>query len=326
MKEIKPIGMKIGSQITAIACRDEDGKIDITSIKTCVRYSNGFVKKGSASFKVGEDAAEYDDAIFPLALGVVETEEGVKQLIDILSTMQIHSGASIVLASPAVQMKEGNDRLAHAIKQVCQPQSLTMFSEGLCSAVHLSSLDFINKSAIFSLNLGSSTTEIGCFNDGDEIHLSAHPEACGNRVDKEIAKKVGNLVGDAIISIKSLREMKEDTSLIDPKTYTVEGMTRHGKKEAQVSDEIILPLKEYAANVATIFCGEVIGGVNTTIRNMALKSPLFISGGMSNVPGMPELIGDLIYEKMNHRFEIRCSQEKDNHLTAAKGALLIAEE
>ncbi|MFZ2410067.1 MAG: cell division protein FtsA [Candidatus Methanoperedens sp.] len=320
------IGIKIGSQITAIARRNEEGKIDIASIKTCVRYSKGIVKKDSADIKVGEDAADYDDAIFPLELGVVETEEGVKQLIDILNTMQLPPGASMVLASPAVQMKEGNDRLAQAIRQVYKPQSLTMFSEGLCSAVHLSSMDFINKSAIFSLNLGSSTTEIGCFNDGDEIHLSAHPEVCGNRVDKEIAKRVGNLVGDAIVSIKRIREMKEDTSLIDPKTYTVEGMTRHGKKEAQVSDEIILPLKEYAGTVATIFCGEVIGAVNTTIRNMALKSPLFISGGMSNIPGMPELIGDLINEGMNHRFEICCSPEKDNHLTAAKGALLIAED
>ncbi|WAM22558.1 MAG: cell division FtsA domain-containing protein (plasmid) [Candidatus Methanoperedens sp.] len=326
MAERNQIGIKIGSQITAIACRNEEGKIDVTHIKTCVRYSKGFVKKDSADFKVGEAAAEYDDAIFPLELGDVETEDGVKQLIDILNTMQLHSGASMVLASPAVQMKEGNDRLAQAIKQVCKPQSLTMFSEGLCSAVHLSDMDFINKSAIFSLNLGSSTTEIGCFNEGNEIHLSAHPEACGNRVDKEIAKRVGNLVGDAIVSIKRIREMKEDTSLIDPKTYTVEGMTRHGKKEAQVSDEIILPLKEYAENVAAIFCGEVTGAVNTTIRNMALKSPLFISGGMSNIPGMPELIGNQIYEKMHHRFEICCSQGKDNHLTAAKGALLIAEE
>jgi hypothetical protein len=47
---------------------------------------------------------------------------------------------------------------------------------------------------------------------------------------------------------------------------------------------------------------------------------------MSNVPGMAELIWDLIYEKMHHRFEICCSQEKDNHLTAAKAALLIAED
>ncbi|MFA4936445.1 MAG: hypothetical protein WC568_11475, partial [Candidatus Methanoperedens sp.] len=250
----------------------------------------------------------------------------VKQLIDILNTMQLPPGASMVLASPAVQMKEGNDRLAQAIRQVYKPQCLTMFSEGLCSAVHLSSMDFINKSAIFSLNLGSSTLELGCFNEGNEIHLSAHPETCGNRVDKEIAKKVGNRVGDAIVSIKRIREMKEDTSLIYPKTYTVEGMTRHGKKEAQVSDELIFPLKAYAENVATIFCGEVIGAVNPTIRNMALKSPLFISGGMSNIPGMPDLIGDLINEGMNHRFEISCSQEKDNHLTAAKGALLIAEE
>lgn len=66
--------------------------------------------------------------------------------------------------------------------------------------------------------------------------------------------------------------------------------------------------------------------MNTTLINMALKSPLFISCGMSNVPGMAKLIEDLIYEKMHHKFEICCSQEKDNHLTAAKGALLIAEE
>lgn len=320
------IGLKIGSQITAIARRNEEGKTEVTSIKTCVRYSKGIVKKDGVGFKVGENAAEYDDAIFPLELGVVETDEGVKQLIDILTTIQLPFGASMVLASPAVQMKEGNDRLAQAIKQVYKTDDIVMFSEGLCSAVHLSSMDFINTSAIFSLNLGSSTLELGCFNEGNEIHLSAHPEVCGNRVDKEIAKRVGNLVGDAIVSIKRIREMKEDTSLIDPKTYTVEGMTRHGKKEAQVSDEIILPLKEYAENVATIFCGEVIGAVNTTIRNMALKSPLFISGGMSNIPGMPELIGDLINEKMHHKFEICCSHEKDNHLTAAKGALLIAEE
>jgi hypothetical protein len=322
----KQIGIKIGSQITAIARRTEEGTIEVTHIKTCVRYSKGVVKKGGADFKVGEAAAEYDDAIFPLELGVVETEEGVKELTDILSTIQLPSGASMVMASPAVQMKEGNDRLAKAIKQVYKPEHLVMISEGLCSAVHLSSTDFINTSAIFSLNLGSSTLELGCFNEGNEIHLAVHPEVCGNRVDKEIAKRVGNLVGDAIVSIKRIREMKEDTSLIDPKTYIVEGMTRHGKKEAQVSDEITLPLKEYAENVATIFCEEAIGAVNTTIRNMALKSPLFISGGMSNVPGMSELIGNLIQEKMNHKFEICSSQEKDNHLTAAKGALLIAEE
>jgi hypothetical protein len=53
--------------------------------------------------------------------------------------------------------KEGNDMLAQASRQVYKPDHLVMFSEGLCTAVHLSGMDFINKSAIFSLNLGSST-------------------------------------------------------------------------------------------------------------------------------------------------------------------------
>jgi hypothetical protein len=75
----------------------------------------------------------------------------------------------------------------------------------------------------------------------------------------------------------------------------------------------VLKHQIYAGNVATILCGEVTGAVNTTIRNMTLKSPLFISGEMSNVQGMPELIKYLIYEKMQYKFERRCSQEKDNH-------------
>lgn len=317
------IGIKIGSQNTAIARRDVIREINTTYIKTCVRYPKGILKNNDII--VGDAASEFVDVKYPLRFGVVETEEGIKELKDILKTIPLSAGSDMVIASPAVSMKKENKMLAEAIREIYSPNLLVMFSEGLCSAVYTSSMDFINTEAFFSLNLGSSTLELGCFNEGNEIYLSAHPEVCGNRVDKEITKKIGNLIGDVIISDKAIREMKEGTSLINPKTYTVEGMTRHGKKEVQLSDEIIIPLKEYANNIADIFCDEVIGAVNTTIRNIALKSPLFISGGMSNIPGMPELIRDLILEKMNHRFEIQYSQEGDNHLTAAKGALLLAE-
>lgn len=316
-------GIKIGSQNTAIARRDENGEINTTYIKTCVRYPKGILKNSDVI--VGDAAAEFVDVKYPLRFGVVETEEGVKQLEDILRIISIPPESDIVIASPAVSMKKENGMLAEAIRNVYSPKLIVMFSEGLCSAIYISSIDFINTEAFFSLNLGSSTLELGCFNEGNEIYLSAHPEVCGNRVDMEITKKIGNLIGDAIISDKSIREMKENTSLSNPKTYTVEGMTRHGKKEVQLSEEIITPLKEYANNVADIFCNEIIGAVNPIVRNIALKSPLFISGGMSNIPGMPELITELIYEKMNHRFEIKYSPEGDNHLTAAKGALILAE-
>lgn len=320
------LGIKIGSQNTAIALRNEHGDIKLTHIKTCLRYPKGILKKDTDKPIVGEAAMEFVDVISPLRLGVVENEEGIMQLTDILKTLSLPSGANIVMASPAVQMKEGNNRLTEALKQVCAPKKLVAFSEGLCSAAHLSGAGFVNTSALFSLNLGSTTTEVGCFHEGNEIHLSAHPEVCGDRVDKAIANKIGNLVGDVIISEKKLREMKESASLTNPKTYTVEGMNRKGKQEVQVSDEIIQSLKEYAGDVASLFCEEVIGVVNTDIRNMALKSPLFISGGMANIEGMPELIGNLIFDKMHHKFEISYSKEGDSHHIAAKGALLIAEE
>lgn len=325
MSEIE-LGVKIGSQNTAVARRNESGKIELVHTKTCVRYPKGILKREGDKPIVGEAAMEFVDAISPLRLGVVENVDGIAQLVDILGTLSLPTGARMVLASPAVQMKEGNNRLAEAIKQVCDPASLVAFSEGLCSAAWLSGTGFINTSAIFSLNLGSTTLEVGCFHEGNEVHLSAHPEVCGDRVDKAIANRIGNLVGDVIVSEKKLRDMKEGASLLSPKTYTVEGMTRQGKKEVQVSEEIVLSLKEYADTVATVFCAEVMGVVNTNVRNMALKSPLLLSGGMSNIEGLPGLIGDLIFEKMHHKFEISCSKENDNHHIAAKGALLLAEE
>lgn len=319
------VGIKVGSQNTAVARRKETGDIDTAHVKTYVRYPRGILKAGNDSPIVGDAAAGYSDAKLPLRLGVVENEEGVAQLIDILKTLSLPPEANIVLASPAVQMKDGNDRLSQAITKVCQPKMLIAFSEGLCSATYLAGVEFINKSALFSLNLGSTTLEVGCFYEGNEIYLSAHSDVCGDRVDELIITTVGNLVGDAIISKKEVREMKEGTSLLNPKTYLVEGLTRQGKKEVEVCDEIILPIKDYAEKVASIFCGEVIGSINPTVRNMALKSPLFVSGGMANLPGLPELIRDLIEKKMNHKFEISYCKDGKSHVAPAIGALLLCE-
>lgn len=320
------VGIKIGSQNTSVATRNEEGKIDIVKTKTCIRYPKGIIKKDNSEIKIGNDATEFADAKFPLRFGIVENDDGVAQLVDILGFFSLPIGANIVLASPAVQMKDGNERLTKAVKQVCSPKRFVAFSEGMCSATALSDVNFINTSAIFSLNLGSTTLEVGCFYEGNEIYLSAHPEVCGDRVDKSISNRISSVVGDAIISEKQLREMKENDSLINPKTHIIEGLTRNGKKEVQITDEITISLKEYAGNVASVFCNEIISAVNTTVRNVALKSPLFISGGMGNIEGMPEYIRDLIFEKMNHKFEILYSKDNNNHLIAAKGALLLCEE
>lgn len=319
------LGIKIGSQNTAVARRKEDGTIELNHTKTCVRYPKGALKMDEKPI-IGDKAMVYEDVISPMRFGVVENIEGITHLVDILKTLGLPEGINMILASPGVQMKNGNAWLAEAIKQACAPKSLKAFSEGACSAAWLGGAEFINKSAIFSLNAGSTTFEVGCFRELNEIFLSAHPEISGNRVDKVIINRIRNTVGDAVFSENAIREMKEHASLLHPKTFTVEGITRKGKVEVQVCDEVTTSLKEYAEAVASIFSHEAMQVIEANTRNMALKSPLFMSGGMLNIEGMPELINDLIFEKTHHKFEISYSKEGDSHHIAAKGALLIAEE
>lgn len=325
--EIPNTGVKIGSTVTAIAQRDQDGKIILQEGRTCIWYPDSVIKTSADKIIVGEEATKIDDAINPMKWGVVKNEEGIKHTADILRYLHMPTHGRVVLASPAVQMKDGNDRLSMAIRDVCTPHNgkIRMFSEGLCSAVYIGGMETIKESTIFTLNLGSTTFEVGAFKRINQKHLSAHSEVSGNRVDAKIRTLVSNVSGDAIITDWDIRNMKETASLVDQETFQINAMTNGGRKTIEVLDEVLLPIGDYARSVAGIFCEEVFETIDTTIRNQALKSPLYISGGMANIPGVTDRIIDIINERLNIRFELATSKDGDNHTIAAKGALMLAE-
>ncbi len=335
MSEIQSIGLKVGSQNTALALRNENSKylqycdgIDIRTIKTFVKYRKD-LRGIDLPPLVGDEAANFANAKQPLNLGVIENEDGVEQTKLILESLNIPQHGNIVLATPAAEIVEGRQRLARAVKETCLPHNnkVNVYSECLCSAVYiLKDPKSILTSTFFSVNLGSSTTEFGCFNEGQIEHLSAHSEISGDSADSAINTRVGNVVAGVMLMKKDIRNIKEQASLTDPKSFTVPGFTRNGYVEVQVQDEIIIPLKEYAERVADIVGDEIIGNIDPHIRKIALENPIIFSGGMTNIEGLSELITSNLCDKLNYSIHVKSPTDGNNHLIAAKGALLLCEE
>ncbi len=328
MDNTKCIGIKVGSLNTAIAYRDENGEIKNNFKRTCIRYPKDFIH-GHMKPIVGEEAFGFDDTYQPLHLGVIESDEGIQQTIDILDTFRIPPNADlIVLASPAMEINEGKKRLVKAIDSVASPKNIRECSEGLCSAIYILNNPNILSSTFFTLNLGSSTTEFGCISEGEVIHLSAHGEVSGNTVDVSIENRIRNSISGAMFAPSEICKMKEKTSLKNPTEFIIRGTSRKGFIEAKISNEIISSINEYSEMVVDIVQNEILNSnkVTPSIRKKAIEMPLIISGGMSNVEGLPELIISKLNEKINYNFAVEYPKNHDGHIAPAIGALILAEE
>ncbi len=318
------IGLKVGSLNTALAFRNEFG-IETKHTRTCIRYPNSILKSGMLPI-IGDEATKYADAKYPLALGIIEKEEGIQQTADILRTLDIPRESDIVLASPAVEMLEGKKRLAQAVKKVSNYNRLWVFSEGLCASVNvLKSPGAILGSTFFGINMGSTTTEFGCFSEGRIEHLSAHPEFCGNRVDNDILLKLRNAIGDIIVTDKEVRELKETANLKRPQPFILKSMTRGGIIEHTVTNEITKPIEVFVDGVAELIKKEIISNVRADIRVSSLNNAVVISGGMTNIVGLPEALKEALSKKLNFDIEVKYL-EMDNHISPSIGGLLLCEE
>lgn len=327
------IGIKIGSLNTAISLRS-DGEIVTQFKRTCIRYPKDTIHNRQLSPIVGEEATPFSDVQFPLNLGLIETDEGIQQTKDILSVFNIHKGGNIIAAAPAVQITEGSERVIQVINEIFEPNTASLYSEGLCSSVCiLKSPMKILESTFYCLNLGSSTFEFGCFNEGETSYLSAHAEASGNKVDRSILNKISSSIGEPIISEKEARDIKEQSSLTNPKTFKINGFTRKGIVEKQINEEVLSALKEYIELVVDIADNE-IHNVPSDARRMAFRiskdstkpMPLVISGGMSNIEGLSKLVCDGLSDRLNHKFDFVSPKIGMAHLAPSIGALILAEE
>lgn len=318
------IGLKVGSLNTALAFRNNSNAIETKHTRTCIRYPNAVLK--GASIKIGDEATEYADAIYPLALGVIGNDKDIEHTANILASLDIPKNSNIVLASPAVEMLEGKKRLALAVKKVTNYNKLWVFSEGLCASVNvLGSPEPILNSTFFGINMGSTTTEFGCFSEGKIAHLSAHPEFCGNRVDNDILLKLRNSVGDLIISNKEIRELKESANIKNPQPFVLKSMTRDGILEHTIVDEITKPIETFVTGVAELVKREIINNVSADIRLSGLNNAIVISGGMTNINGLPEAMKDALSKKLNFDIEVKYL-ETDNHVSPSIGGLLLCEK
>ncbi len=324
--EIKHVGLKVGSQNTVAVFKDVNNELKILNTKTCVKYTNKtFKNMGAKPPIIGNDAVKFADAIWPLSFGIIKSDEGVQQTIDILRSLGIPSGADVVLASPAIEITDGKDRLSMAVKEACKYKGLWVFSEGVCSVVHITGKpEIVRDSTFFSVNLGSSTTELCCSNEGTVKHLSAHSDLSGNRVDYNILNHVRNSIGEEI-PVQKAREMKENASLGKIKTFQVHPLTEAGYKEYEVSTEITIPLQEYVSGVVDIIRKELYRNIDPIIREAALEQPLFISGGMSNIDQLPERIAKKLKEDMRRDIDVAYCNDQFGHIAPAIGALALCE-
>lgn len=329
---MEKIGLKLGSLNSVVALR-RGSEIVTQHKRTCIRYPMDTLHNKPLPPVIGEEATPFSDVQYPLNLGLIETDEGIQQTKDILSSFEIPKGGNIIAAAPAVQIMDGRNRLIQVINEVFEPNTANLFSEGLCAAVCILENPMkILESTIYCLNLGSSTFEFGCFSEGVVAHLAAHAEASGNKVDKDILNKISSSVGDPIIAEKEARDIKEQASLLNPKSFTIKGFTRKGISEKQVSGEIVVAIKEYVELVAEIADRE-IHNVPSDARRLAFRPakgldkpmPLIISGGMANIEGLPELLCEELSKRLNHKFEFMAPKQGTAHIAPAVGALLLAE-
>lgn len=313
--EHQKIGIKPGSRNFVVKSSEE-----LLLFPSCV-YEHRDVKGKTNNYIVGD--IENIDSKFPLSRGIIITEEEALLFSKLLENINIPKFSDIVIAAPEAELETGRELLKREINKVLSPRNLTLFPESFCGAITSLGVDKAINSFFTTLNLGSTTTGIGIFSSGNKKLLTSFTEASGTQVDDSIFKLLLNTYGNPIISINTVREIKEKFNFKNPEYTPIDIFIGGTQKTVDCSGEVMKVLKEYIYKVSSLLT-MTISKLDSTTAFRALNSKLIFTGGMSNLPGLTEAIIYSINDKMNS--EMKSITVEHGETAPAIGAYKLAGE
>ena len=330
--DINPtIGVKIGSTYSVSAVRGGLETPVTNVIKSCVSPVTDPDTKTVNETYIG---VERPDSVFPLDKGIIESDNHIPLTIAIINKLGVPAGARIVAAIPALELVEGRERLKKALRESLKPSKMVLSPEVYCGAVNALGYTEVNgkrrlkalHSDFLALNLGSTTLEVLIALHGTRKYLNAFTTVCGNKVDYELFDMLHNSYGKVLITLPQIREMKEQFNMNSPKDIMLNVMTHNdGVRRVSVAKTVQTVLDKYVFDVSTFLVSILKNTLTPETIAQVLDTPIVLTGGMGNIPGLPERIEKKMRELLRYE-KLTILKQVDGHIAPAIGALTLANE
>ncbi len=313
------IGLKTGSR--NLVYTTETGTIISPSCIAVETHLDGKPKE----YIIGD--TNHIKSVYPLNRGIITTEENKQLLIKILEHTKIPKFSKIVVAAPESELETGKNMLKDAIIKALSPdKELILYPECFCGAVSLIGVDNAVNDFFTAINVGSTSTAIGIFSATDKLYLSSVNEVCGCTVDERLLARLKNVYGSLVIDLLKVQQLKERFNMsIGLESYTpIDILIGKEQKTISCTPEFHYEIDLYAKRVADIFISLFSSPNSNNFRYNMVKSKVIVTGGMSNIIGLPKLIKSYIDDQTNSNIDLQVVEHGE--LAPSIGSYLLAKE
>jgi actin-like ATPase involved in cell morphogenesis len=332
-----PVGVKLGSTRTVIALPGEHGTENrIIKTLTCMAtYEDALT--GEEKVLYGEEAArEYPDRVqYMLRSGLPEDAdraEMTKTFFEaIIEENDIPANSGVVYAIPTIDNPTGLENLRDVIENSSIGLDLVeSYPESLCGSIPAFGDDLEAIDEIFvAVNMGSTNLEASAYRRGEQLAPFTTGAVTGNEVDRMIANYVEEETqGRVNIDTQTAREYKEEHADFDDFEAFTDIIQQPGGGsheftiERSVMDACDEYLDEVVDEVANSFLPDLANDY-MKVYQLALSSPVVLTGGMACIPGVVEEFEERLAEELAREVEATAPDRPD--LAAADGAQRIAQ-
>ncbi len=312
------IGLKTGSR--NLVYTTETGTIISPSCIAVETHLDGKPKE----YKIGDP--NHIKTIYPLNRGIITTEENKQLLIKILEHTKIPKFSKIVCAAPESELETGKNMLKEAIIKALSPdKELILYPECFCGAVAHMGVDNAVNDFFTTLNLGSTSVGLGIFSAGENKILTSFTDTSGCLVDERILIRLNNVYGSLVTNVAQIQRIKESFNMkLDSQFSPIDVIIEKEQKTISCDAEIRYELDLYAKEIAEIYTRTFTSPNSNAFRYNMINSPIVLTGGMSNIVGLSELIKTHIDNQINSNIDLKVVEK--GHISPAIGAFKLAKE
>jgi len=339
-------GIKLGSNYSVgygVGIDPENPKSTGPRVElTCIAEVPAHLLEKDINYIFSREADLYHNAKYPLEYGLPKGDTPAERLssVGLLRTFNnwflqgIPEETGIVYCLPMMKYQEGLNNLKTTLnKQKKGTIGKRYIMEAWAAALATVGIQESLRSQVISLNFGSSTLEVVLYVGKKMIAQNVYPFG-GMRIDNELQSAISQANRGIHVTESQARTVKEQYDFAKKKA--VPGLfTKDGKLvNREVTSDVIDPvLQEFASDVANHVA-------RYFLRDAARKSQKAVSaiqtegmgyvcicGGLSNMPGFPELVAEEMKKSgaLNPDLKVSYPTDPDGVTAPAYGALQLAD-
>ncbi len=300
-------GNVYGLDLGTSKIRIYDGRTDsIIKEKNVIAVMNGkeIIAFGDEAYDMFEKAPANIEVVFPMKEGVISRFYDMQDLLaHMLGTQRFFSlGSKYLIAVPTdvteVEKRAFYDLVLHS---VVKASKVGMVERAVADAVGMG-LDVIRSPGIFTVNLGAETTEISVVASGGLV-LSRILKTGGKNLDLEIISRVraekdfliGRVTAEALRAAFGVGKFGKDECLSVPGRDLITRIPRIADIPASVVTEAVKSRVSQIPDEIQSLLERTPPEALSNIRN----NGIYITGGLSLMKGLPELIEERIHMRVN---------------------------